>query len=87
VLGFPVALVLAWVLELKAADTTARTATGRLDWVLIGVVIVLIALAAYQQLAPTSGMRTAQQQAGAAPAPGSISVAVLPFVNLSGDTA
>ena len=54
--------------------------------VLIGALVVVIALVSYQQLAPMTGARTAQQQASVAPAPGSISIAVLPFVNLSGDT-
>ena len=81
--GFPVALLLAWVRELAPADgATARAATGKLDWALIGALVVVIALVSYQQLAPTTGARTAQQ---ASVAPGGISIAVLPFVNLSSD--
>src|SRR5712671_3058715 len=91
-IGFPVALVLAWVLELKAADATARAATGKLDWVLIGALVVVIALVSYQQLASTDRVGTAQQSTVAtAPSPtppaqpSGISIAVLPFVNLSSD--
>src|SRR6266853_6896981 len=86
--GFPVALLLAWVRELAPADgATARATTGKLDWVLIGALVVVIALVSYQQLAPAPGARPGQQQAGPVPAAarGGISIAVLPFVNLSGD--
>jgi adenylate cyclase len=90
-LGFPVALVFAWANQLALErGGAARVSTGKLDWFLAGALVVVIVLVSYQQLAPT---RTAQsQQAGvtaaraasAAPA-GAISIAVLPFVNLSGD--
>jgi hypothetical protein len=86
-IGFPVALLFAWINQLAPADGSAARATiGKLDWVLIGALVVVIALVSYQQLAPMTGARTAQQQASVAPEPGSISIAVLPFVNLSGDT-
>ena len=88
--GFPVALLFAWIHQLALADgTLARPATGRLDWALMGALLVVIALVSYQQLAPATGSRTAQQANianGSANAAG-ISIAVLPFVNLSGDTA
>ena len=86
--GFPITLAIAWMRELAPADgATARAVTGKLDWALMGALVVVIALVSYQQLAPSPGARTAQQ-AGAAAArarPGSISIAVLPFANLSGD--
>ena len=88
VIGFPVALVLAWVLELKAPPATVdgtpvRTAATRMDFVLAGALAVVIALILYQQLAPSTGARTAQ--ASVAAQSGGISVAVLPFGNLSAD--
>jgi TolB-like protein len=88
--GFPVALLLAWIHQLAPADGAAARATAtKLDWALIGALVVVIALVSYQQLAPSSGARTAQQ-AGIAltsshPQAGSISIAVLPFANVSGD--
>src|SRR5207302_10700266 len=92
VMGFPVALLFAWMRELAPADgATGRATTGRLDWALIGALFVVIALVSYQQLVPSPRTSTAQQQAGIAPPTSSqrqaagISVAVLPFANMSGD--
>src|SRR5258705_8965161 len=86
--GFPITLLIAWMRELAPADGgTARAATTKLDYVLAAGLVVVIALVSYQQLAPSSGARTAQQ-AGVTPgAPYAvgISIAVLPFVNLSAD--
>src|SRR5882672_6492419 len=63
--GFPIALVFAWVLELKspasADNSTAQAKSTRLDFVLASALIVVIALASYQQLASTRGTTTAQQ--------------------------
>ena len=88
--GFPITLLAAWARELTPADsTTARATTGKLDWALMGGLTVVIALVSYQQLAPTTSVRTAQQQAStvlSAATPGGISIAVLPFANLSGDS-
>src|SRR6266567_2271140 len=68
VIGFPVALLFAWMRELAPADgATARAATGKLDWALIGALVVVIALVSYQQFAPSPGTRT-QQQASVTPA-------------------
>src|SRR6266566_3678540 len=64
--GFPVALLLAWIHQLAPADgTTARAATGKLDWALIGALVAVLALMSYQQLSPSSNARTAQQQQAA----------------------
>ncbi len=89
--GFPIALVFAWILELKAPaeDRAAlQTKNTKLDLALLGALAVVIAIFVYQQAAPTPGATAAQNQASeasAAPRPGAISVAVLPFVNLSSD--
>jgi TolB-like protein/Flp pilus assembly protein TadD len=87
VIGFPVALFFAWMRELAHADGATRAATGKFDWCLMGALVAVIALVSYQQLAPVTGSRTAQQAGivnGSAGTDG-ISVAVLPFVNLSSD--
>jgi adenylate cyclase len=86
--GFPIALVFAWIRELPPADgTAARATTGKLDWALMAALVVVIGLVSYQQLAPTTGAKTAQQALvpTASAQAGGISVAVLPFVNLSDD--
>src|SRR5215831_9482968 len=90
--GFPIAMVFAWIHQLAPTDgTAARAATGKLDWALIGGLAAVIALLLYQQLAPTSGVKTSQQasvtpvSSPAEAGNGNISLAVLPFVNLSSD--
>src|SRR5712691_10173523 len=87
--GFPITLLIAWMRELAPADgTTARAVTSKLDWVLIGALVVVIALMSYQQLAPPRNAATQEQQAGveaariAAAKPAGISIAVLPFTNM-----
>jgi hypothetical protein len=84
IVGFPIVLLIAWMRELAPADA-ARPATGTLDWALMAALVTAIALVSYQQLAPNGTV----QKASIAPsaASGSISIAVLPFANLSGDTA
>jgi TolB-like protein/cytochrome c-type biogenesis protein CcmH/NrfG len=96
-LGFPIALLLAWTFEATLAGIKRETPAvagasppfrhSRIDWILAGALILVIALVSYQQIAPATGLRTAQRQTDAAPAPGSISIAVLPLANLSGDDA
>jgi TolB-like protein len=92
VIGFPVALLFCWIHQLTPADGASPPAkTAKLDWLLIGALVLVIALVSYQQFAP-SGTTAAQQQAGVATAsspsqPGGIAIAVLPLANLSGDAA
>ena len=84
--GFPVALFVAWTIENKphqAVASAVRSKPTIVDWTLCGALAVVMLLIGYQQIAPRS-------QANIAPAsstaqPGGISVAVLPFVNLSDD--
>src|SRR6266850_1504368 len=60
VIGFPVALIFAWVHQLSPeGGTLARSSNSKLDWALMGALVIVIALVSYQQLAPT---RTAQSQ-------------------------
>ena len=90
VLGFPIAIFFAWMRELPPADAVRPVKATVTDWALIGVLVVVIALVSYQQFAQTrsatelSGVEAARR---AAAAPAGISIAVLPFVNLSGDAA
>jgi TolB-like protein len=89
-IGFPITLLAAWARDLAPSDGTAQQpATTRLDYVLAGALIVVIALVSYQQLAPSAGAGTDQQATFAPPAlsaqSAGISLAVLPFANLSGD--
>src|SRR5262244_735282 len=47
--GFPIALVFAWVLDLKGPSHLPERKTGRADWVLAGVAAAVIAIFVYQQ--------------------------------------
>ena len=94
VIGFPITLLAVWARDLAPDDgSTGRPGTGRLDWALIGALVVVIAMVSYQQLTSSPGAAPAQQQASFAPtAPsqpqlGGISIVVLPFANLSGDAS
>jgi TolB-like protein/Tfp pilus assembly protein PilF len=90
VVGFPVALLFCWIHELGPAGGDSKATTGKLDWVLIGALIAVLGLVSYQQLAP-NGATTVERQAGVAAArsaslsPAGVSVAVLPFANVSAD--
>jgi TolB-like protein len=92
-IGFPVALLFCWIQHLAPADGATRPAkTVKLDWLLIGALVLVIALVSYQQLAPSRFAGTAQQGAPNSAAPpqtqsAAISIAVLPLVNLSDDRA
>jgi TolB-like protein len=85
-LGFPVALIFAWIHQLAPADgATVRAKASGLDWVLVGGLGTVILLIGYQQIAQTrqTGLEAARS-ASLDPA-GTISLAVLPFTNLSSD--
>src|SRR5262245_44379773 len=81
---FPIVLIFAWVQEQPVREEAASApATTKLDWVLVaGVALVAFGLL-YQlvvaSLGPPRAATVAPQQ------PGSISIAVLPLVNTSGD--
>ena len=65
VMGFPVALVFAWVNQLAPeTGALARASTGKLDWFLAGALIVVIGLVSYEQLAPSGRATVTQQQPG-----------------------
>ena len=87
-LGFPIAMILAWAYELtpegiKRTDevapekSVARHTSRRLDFLIIGVLLCLIAFLLFQRI-----------RGGAAPALAALpekSIAVLPFENMSDD--
>ena len=60
VLGFPVALIFAWVRELTPEGTSTRATTGKLDWALFAALLIVIALVSYEQIAPAR--RTADSE-------------------------
>jgi membrane protease YdiL (CAAX protease family) len=85
VIGFPIALVLAWAFEITpegikraedvaANDSIARRTGRKLDFVIIGILVLVIAIFAFQHF--RSGKQSTEQVP-------SKSIAVLPFENLS----
>ena len=88
-LGFPIALILAWAFELtpegiKRADevpaeqSIARSTSRKLDFAIIGVLVLAVALLLFDRFRP-------KQQASAHGGEAIKSIAVLPFENLSRD--
>jgi TolB-like protein len=88
-LGFPIALFFAWMRELPSAAAPFAHKATTVDLALIGVLVAVLVAVSYQELAPPRVISS--QQAGvetaraAAAAPAGISIAVLPFTNLSSD--
>ena len=91
--GFPVVLFVAWTIESKphhAIASAVRSKPTIVDWTLCSAVAVLIALSGYRLIAPSSNATTRQAGVNAAidaaisPAT-AVSIAVLPFTNLSSD--
>jgi TolB-like protein/tetratricopeptide (TPR) repeat protein len=85
VIGFPVALVAAWMIESKPHEAVASVVRSKptlLDGALFGALIIVGLLIGYQQLTPR-GVDAARSAAASSAT--AISLAVLPFANLSGD--
>jgi TolB-like protein/Flp pilus assembly protein TadD len=87
-IGFPIALVVTWTIESKphqAVASAVRSNPTIVDWSLFGAVAGVFLLMAYQQIASVRepGVNTART-ASLDPT-GAISLAVLPFNNLSSD--
>ena len=89
VIGFPIALILAWAFEItpegikRAEDVDLSQSitrrTGRkLDFLIIGVLLLVIAVFAYQRFGPGQKVAVATPEK---------SIAVLPFENRSEDKA
>jgi TolB-like protein/Flp pilus assembly protein TadD len=84
VAGFPIALLFCWIQHLPSDGSAPSAKTGKLDWLLIGALAVVLSFMGYQQLTtPQAGVDAARQTA-LNPA-GAVSIAVLPFNNLSSD--
>lgn len=97
-LGFPVVVVFSWVFELTPAglkrerdishDHSITASTGRkLDYVTIAVVILAAIFVAYQRYGPQPTARVSinPKAPATAEAVPEVSLAVLPFVNMSQD--
>jgi TolB-like protein len=88
--GFPLAVFFAWMRELPSSMAGAPVTATLTDWALIGVLLAAIGLGSYQEFAPPKATATvpsgieAARRAAADPN-GAVSVAVMPFANLSGD--
>lgn len=94
-LGFPIAIILAWAFELTpdgvvreedAADPTGKPAR-KLDYIIVAAIIGLVAALAWQQLRspdPAPAHIAAEQTADES-TPSALSIAVLPFADLSPD--
>ena len=85
IIGFPVALIFAWIVQLSSTQGE-NPATGTLDWFIAAALVAVLAALSYQQLTQPPAAKTAQQVTiTPAPQTQGISIAVLPFANLSGD--
>jgi len=89
VVCFPLALLFAWIHELPGAagvaTDVAPPASTKLDWALAAGLVVVIAGLVYQVLSTPPGADAAPAAGVVLPTDG-ISIAVLPLVNLSGDS-
>ncbi|MFT5511268.1 MAG: TolB-like protein [Hyphomicrobiaceae bacterium] len=89
-IGFPVTLTVAWLIEGKAHEAVAsavRSKATTVDWLLLGAVALVLAAIGYQQFAPSVPQQIAVEtvrQDAASPVM-AVSVAVLPFANMSND--
>ncbi|MEE2525949.1 hypothetical protein V0U79_06190 [Hyphobacterium sp. HN65] len=95
-IAFPIALILAWAFEvtpegvkLTAAVPEGESISGktgqRLDYAIGAGIVLLIAAIMWQQLAPSGPAETAADRPTANEANGLLSVAVLPFVDMSAE--
>ena len=88
IVGFPVALIASWMFEFTPDGIKRTTGSGdgalirphTSDWILTGMLVVVLGFAISQSLMPRSG-----ETSSASPDVPEASVAVLPFENLSAD--
>lgn len=96
ILGFPLAMFFAWAFELtpdgirleksvKREDSIAPLTGRRMDALIIGLLAIAVAYFTWDKFAVRDASTAAAPVAAAAPASGRLSVAVMPFVNMSGD--
>lgn len=87
-IALPIVLIFAWVHGLPADAPAVATTTSKLDWVLAGGLVIVVAGLVLQLVSGPPAADAAQQQpAAVASAVNGISIAVLPLANLSGDEA
>ncbi len=98
-LGFPIALFLAWAYELTpeglrraedAPESTPQAPGGRYDVAIIALLVIAIGLIVHDNYfsSEDGARRVAPEpvaETPAAPAPKSMSIAVMPFINMSDD--
>jgi adenylate cyclase len=87
-IGFPIALLVAWTIENKPHEAVAAAVRSKptvLDGALFGSLIIVSLLIGYQQLAPTRQPGIDAARSASLNPAGAISLAVLPFSNLSSD--
>jgi TolB-like protein/Tfp pilus assembly protein PilF len=95
-LGLPVALILAWVFEMTsegirrdpgaaAADATVTPARRKLDFAIIGVLAVVVLVLAVERFTNREATEPAPQATVTAAAASGLTIAVLPFTNMSSD--
>ena len=84
-IALPIVLIFAWIHGLPSADTSAAP-TSKLDWVLAGGLVIVVASLVVQLVSGPRGVDAAQPALVPSAANG-ISIAVLPLANLSGDEA
>jgi TolB-like protein len=86
-IGFPIILILAWVQQMPS-EGGRPVRNAALDWALFGALALVLLVMGYQELAPSSDVRQASVGAAreaSASQSSAISLAVLPFNNLSND--
>ncbi len=87
-IGFPVALIAAWMIESKPHQAVASAVHSKptaVDWTLIGALAVVLLFMGYRQLVPTPQAGVDAARSASLNPAGAISLAVLPFTNLSSD--
>src|SRR6266852_6935512 len=70
VIGFPIAVLLAWIVEAAPQNMNKKGAkhvapapsSTRVDWIVVGALIIVIALVSYQQFESSPGASTARQR-------------------------
>ena len=86
--GFPVALFVAWTIESKphqAVASAVRSKPTIVDWTLCGALTLVLLFMGYQQIAPRPQAGVDAARSASLNPAGAISLAVLPFNNLSSD--
>jgi TolB-like protein len=87
-IGFPIALIVAWTIESKPHEAVAAAVRAKptiVDWTLCGALAVVVLLIGYQQLAPSRPTDLEAARSASLDPVAGVSLAVLPFANLSSD--